>query len=90
MRQSQKYTAGSQDGFEVDISRREQTGDGPRSVKGRRQQRLLGVASPRVNMLLKSQGFSAVIVAVNGTTVRIKTVHTAAFVTFKWWVGGQA
>ncbi len=33
MRQSQKYTAVTQDGFEADISRREQTGDDPHPIK---------------------------------------------------------
>jgi len=33
MRQSQKFTAVNQDGFEVDITRQGQTGDDPRSIK---------------------------------------------------------
>jgi hypothetical protein len=41
-------------------------------------------------MLLDLPGFSAVIVAVNGTIARINTAYPAAFVAFKWWLGGQA
>ena len=65
MRQSQKCTAVNKDGFEVDIIRREQTGDDP-------------------------PGFSAVIVATNGTMARMNTVHPATFVAFKRWLAGQA
>jgi len=65
MRQSQKYTAVNNDGFEVDIIRREQTGDDP-------------------------PGFSAVIVATNGTMARMNAVHPATFVAFKRWLAGQA
>lgn len=37
-----------------------------------------------------SPGFSAVIVATNGTMARMNTVHPATFVAFKRWLAGQA
>lgn len=64
IRQSQKYTAVNQDGFEVDIIR-------------------------RANVLLDAPGFSAVIVATNGTMARMDTVHPATFVAFKRWMADQ-
>jgi len=44
----------------------------------------------RANVLLDSPGFSAVIVATNGTMARMNTVHPATFVAFKRWMAGQA
>ena len=44
----------------------------------------------RANVLLDSPGFSAVIVASNGTMARMNTVHPATFVAFKRWMSTQA
>ncbi|MBC7621334.1 MAG: hypothetical protein H7293_20530 [Candidatus Saccharibacteria bacterium] len=44
----------------------------------------------RANVLLDSPGFSAVIVATNGTMARMNTVHPATFVAFKRWMANQA
>jgi len=63
IRKGQKYTAVNNDGFEVDIIRRERAGDDP--------------------------GFSAMIVASNGTMARMNTVHPATFVSFKRWMANQ-
>ena len=43
----------------------------------------------RPNVLLDSPGFSAVIVATNGTMARMNTVHPATFVAFKRWMANQ-
>lgn len=43
----------------------------------------------RASVLLDSPGFSAVIVATNGTMARMDTVHPATFVAFKRWMAGQ-
>ena len=43
----------------------------------------------RANVLLDPPGFSAVIVASNGTMARMNTVHPATFVTFKRWLSVQ-
>lgn len=43
----------------------------------------------RANVLPDSPGFSAVIVATNGTMARMNTVHPATFVAFKRWLANQ-
>jgi hypothetical protein len=40
-------------------------------------------------VLLDSPGFSAVIVATNGSMARMNTVHPATFVAFKRWLAAQ-
>ncbi len=47
------------------------------------------VQARRANVLLDSPGFSAVIVASNGTMARMNTVHPATFVAFKRWLANQ-
>ena len=90
MRQSQKYTAVNKDGFEVDIIRREQTGDDPHPIKLSDADDDFWVAQARRgNVLLDSPSFSAVIVATNGTMARMNTVHPATFVAFKRWMAAQ-
>ena len=90
MRKSQKYTAVNKDGFEVDIIRREQAGDDPHPIKLSDEDEYFWVAQARrANVLLDSPGFSAVIVASNGTMARMHTVHPATFVAFKRWMSTQ-
>ncbi len=79
IRKSQKYTAVNKDGFEVDIIRCDSADDDSWVVQAR-----------RANVLLDSPGFSAVIVASNGTMARMNTVHPATFVAFKRWMANQA
>ena len=90
MRKNQKYTAVNKDGFEVDIIRREQVGDDPHPVKLSAEDDDFWVAQARrANVLLDSPGFSAVIVATNGSMARMHTVHPATFVAFKRWLSIQ-
>ena len=90
MRQGQKYTAVNKDGFEVDIIRRERTDDDPHPIKLSEADEDFWVAQARrASVLLDSPGFSAVIVATNGTMARMDTVHPATFATFKRWLAGQ-
>ncbi|MDQ3058831.1 MAG: nucleotidyltransferase domain-containing protein [Pseudomonadota bacterium] len=90
MRQSQKYTAVNKDGFEVDIIRREQAGDDPHPIKLSAEDEDFWVAQARrANVLLDAPGFSAVIVASNGSMARMNTVHPATFVAFKRWMSTQ-
>ena len=87
---SQKYTAVNKDGFEVDIIRREQAGDDPHPIKLSAEDDDFWVAQARrANVLLDSSGFSAVIVASNGSMARMNTVHPRAFVAFKHWMSTQ-
>ena len=72
------------------IIRREQTGDDPHPIKLSSEDEDFGVAQARrANVLLDSPGFSAVIVATNGTLARMNTVHPATFITFKRWMAEQ-
>ena len=90
IRKSQKYTAVNKDGFEVDIIRRERAGDDPHPIKLSDADEDFWVAQARRgSVLLDSPGFSAVIVATNGTMARMDTVHPATFVAFKRWMAGQ-
>ena len=90
MRQSQKYTAVNKDGFEVDIIRRERTGDDPHPIKLSDADDDFWVAQARrANVLLDAPGFSAVIVATNGAMARMHTVHPATLVAFKRWMAAQ-
>ena len=90
IRKSQKYTAVNKDGFEVDIIRRERAGDDPHPVKLSAEEDDFWVTQARrTHMLLDAPGFSAVIVATNGTMARMNTVHPAAYVPFKRWLAEQ-
>ena len=90
IRQSQKYTAVNKDGFEVVIIRRERAGDDPHPIKpSDEDEDFWVVQARRANVLLDSPGFSAVIVATNGTMARMNTVHPATFVAFKRWLANQ-
>ena len=90
IRKSQKYTAVNKDGFEVDIIRRERAGDDPHPIKlSDEDEDFWVIQARRANVLLDSPGFSAVIVATNGTMARMNTVHPATFVAFKRWLSAQ-
>ena len=87
---SQKYTAVNKDGFEVDSSRREQAGADPHPIKLSNEDDDFWVAQARrAKVLLDSPGFSAVIVASNGSMARMNTVHPATLVAFKRWMSTQ-
>lgn len=90
IRKAQKYTAVNKDGFEVDIVRRERAGDDPHPIKlSDEDDDFWVVQARRANVLLDSPGFSAAIVATNGTMARMNTVHPATFVAFKRWMAAQ-
>lgn len=91
IRKSQKYTAVNKDGFEVDIIRRERAGDDPHPIKlSDEDEDFWVVQARRANVLLDSPGFSAVIVASNGTMARMNTVHPTTFIKFKRWLASQS
>jgi len=90
IRKGQKYTAVNQDGFEVDIIRRERADDDPHPIKlSEDDDDFWVVQARRANVLLDSPSFSAVIVATNGRMARMNTVHPATFVAFKRWMANQ-
>ena len=87
IRDTQKYTAVNKDGFEVDIIRREQTGDDPHPLRLSDDEDDFWVAqAPRAHALLDSPAFSAVIVASNGDMARMNTLAPLHFVRFKQWM----
>ena len=91
IRRSQKYTAVNKDGFEVDIIRRERSGDDPHPIKlSEDDDDFWVVQARRANVLLDAPGFSTVIVATDGSMARMNTVHPATFVAFKRWLADQA
>lgn len=90
MRQSQKYTAVNKDGFEVDIIRRERAGDDPHPIKlSNEDDDFWVVQAHRAHVLLDSPGFSAVVVATNGSMARMNTVDPITFVAFKRWLANR-
>jgi hypothetical protein len=87
IRNSQRYTAVNQDGFEVDIIRREQVADDPHPVRLSDDEEDFWVAqAPRAQGLLDSPQFSAIIVATNGDMARMNTLEPSTFVRFKQWM----
>ncbi|MDR6215704.1 GSU2403 family nucleotidyltransferase fold protein [Paracidovorax wautersii] len=90
IRRSQQYTAVNSDGFEVDIIRRERTADDPHPIKLSEDDEDFWVAQARrASVLLDSPGFSAIVVATNGSMARMNTVDPATFVQFKRWMATQ-
>ncbi|MBV8635030.1 MAG: hypothetical protein JO002_11105 [Burkholderiaceae bacterium] len=87
LRDDQKYTAVNNDGFEVDIIRREQTADDPHPIKLSESEDDFWVAqAPRAQELSDAPPFSAIVVATNGAMARMDTIAPAAFVHFKRWM----
>lgn len=90
IRRSQQYPAVNSDGFEVDIIRRERTADDPHPIKLSEDDEDFWVAQARrASVLLDSPGFSAIVVATNGSMARMNTVDPATFVQFKRWMATQ-
>jgi len=91
IRKSQQYTAVNKDGFEVDIIRRERINFDPHPIKlSAEDEDFWVVQAPRANVLLDAPGFSAVIVATDGSMARMNTVHPATFAKFKRWMSAQS
>lgn len=85
-----KYTAVNQDGFEVDILRREQQGEDPHPIRMSDDEDDFWVTQARqAHVLMDAPPFSAVIVASNGTMARMNTLHPLAFTRFKRWMSSQ-
>ena len=90
LRDDQRYTAVNQDGFEVDILRREQAGSDPHPIKLSEADEDFWVVQARhAQQLLDAPPFSALIVATDGTMARMHTLHPLSFVRFKRWMAEQ-
>lgn len=89
IRHSQKYTAVNQDGFEVDIIRREQADNDPHPIRLSDDEDDFWVTqAQRAQELLDAPQCSAIIVATNGDMARMNTLEPMAFVRFKRWMSG--
>jgi hypothetical protein len=66
-------------------------GDDPHPIKLSEDDEDFWVAqAQRANVLLDSPGFSAVVVASNGSMARMTTVHPKTFSSFKRWMSKQS
>lgn len=89
--EDQKYTAVNQDGFEVDIIRREAEGSDPHPIRlSESEDDFWVVQAKRASDLQNAPQFSEIVVAVNGTIARMHTIDPRAFVEFKRWMSNQA
>lgn len=87
VRRSQRYTAVNQDGFEIDILRREPVDGDPHPVRmSDDEDDLWVVQAPNAHLLLDAPAFSAVVVASTGAMARMNTLHPLAFARFKHWM----
>ena len=86
-RNSQLYTAVNQDGFEVDIIRREPVDGDPHPMRISADEDDFWVArATNAHLLLDAPPFTAVVVASNGEMARMNTLHPLAFAKFKSWM----
>jgi hypothetical protein len=91
LRDDQRYTAVNQDGFEVDILRREQAEDDPHPIRLSQVDEDFWVVQARqAQQLLDAPAFSALITATDGSMARMHTLHPLAFARFKRWMAEQA
>ncbi len=87
VRRSQRYSAVNQDGFEVDILRREPVDGDPHPIRmSDDEDDLWVVQAPNAHLLLDAPPFSAVVVASTGAMARMNTLHPLAFARFKHWM----
>ena len=85
-----KYTAVNQDGFEVDILRREQQGEDPHPIRMSDDEDDFWVTQARqAHVLMDAPPFSSVIVSSSGAMARMNTLHPLAFARFKRWMSVQ-
>ena len=83
----QPYTAVNQDGFMVDIIRRERVKRDPHPVRlSDDEGDFWPVDAKRANLMLASRPFSAMVVATNGEMAMMNTVEPLVFARFKRWM----
>lgn len=90
VRQDQRYTATNNDGFEVDILRREAKDGDPHPYRLSNDEDDFWVVQARnADFLLNAPKFSSVIVATSGQMARMNTISPVAFADFKRWLAVQ-
>jgi hypothetical protein len=90
LREDQLYTAVNNQGFEVDIIRREAKNLDPHPLRlTDYDDEFYAVQAKRVGILLDGERFSAMIVSGTGRMARMNTVSPVVFAKFKLWMAGQ-
>ena len=91
LRVDQHYTAVNNQGFEVDVIRREAADGGdphPLKLTGHEDE-FYAIEAKRAGILLDGEKFSAMIVSSTGRMARINTVSPSVFAKFKRWMADQ-
>lgn len=90
LREDQLYTAVNNQGFEVDIIRREAKDLDPHPLRlTDHEDEFYAVQAKRAGILLDGEKFSAMIVSGTGRMARMNTVSPVIFAKFKLWMAGQ-
>lgn len=90
LREDQLYTAVNNQGFEVDIIRREAKGADPHPLRlTDHEDEFYAVQAKRAGILLDGEKFSAMIVSSTGRMARMNTISPVVFAKFKRWMAGQ-
>jgi hypothetical protein len=90
VRQNQRYTATNNDGFEVDILRREAKEGDTHPIRLSDDEDDFWVVQARnADFLVNAPRFSSVLVATSGHMARMNTISPVAFAEFKRWLARQ-
>lgn len=90
LREDQLYTAVNNQGFEVDIIRREAKDGDPHPLRlTDHEDEFYAVQAKRAGILLDGEKFSAIVVSSTGRMARMNTVSPVVFAKFKRWMAGQ-
>jgi hypothetical protein len=90
LREDQLYTAINNQGFEVDIIRREAKDGDPHPLRlTKHEDEFYAVQAKRAGILLEGEKFSAMIVSSTGRMARMNTLSPVVFARFKRWMAGQ-
>lgn len=91
LRADAKHTAVNDEGFEIDILRREPVNGDPHPLRiTEDEEDFWVVQARRAGVMLDSPTFSSMIVAPSGQMARLTTISPLTFVKFKRWMGAQA
>jgi hypothetical protein len=86
----QRYTAVNDEGFEIDIIRREAKDIDPHPLRlTEAEEEFSAVQAKNAGLLLDSQRFSSIIVSTSGHMVRMETIDPLVFAKFKRWMANQ-
>lgn len=90
LRRDQLFTAVNNQGFEVDVIRREAKDGDPHPLRMTdHEEEFFAVQAKRAGILLDGEKFSTVIVSSTGRMARINTISPVVFAKFKKWMAGQ-